>query len=60
MTSADIYEAIYLNNADTLMARAFRMAAGCPLVRRPGRVIVRSERYRDIAECFENRKRVRI
>ena len=58
MTPADIYELVYLNNADTLVAWAFRKAVGCQQPRRQGRVSVKSERYRDVRECFENRERV--
>ena len=46
----DIFEAIYLSSADTLMADAFRKAAGLPPKRRPGERIahVRKSSYADI------------
>lgn len=43
---------------DTSMADAMLKALGAARKRRPGRV--EYDRFRDVRECFENRKRVRL
>ena len=60
VTIADIVETIYLSNADTLMAWAFRRAVGCPAPAGRGGWSRRADadRYDGVGACFENRERV--
>lgn len=60
MTIAEIYEAVSLCNADTLMAYAFRQAVGCPQPRRRGRSSARVNRFADAERLMGQRYGVRM
>ena len=60
VTIADIVEAVYLCNADTLMAWAFRRAVGAPPLARPGAVAARVDRYGDVRRLMRQRYGVRM
>ena len=55
MTIADIYEAVYMCNADTLIAFAFRRAVGCPQPPRRGRAKAFVDRFADAEKLMKQR-----
>ena len=59
MNIADIYEAVYLCNADTLMAYAFRKAVGCPQHKPVAKLTARVDRYADAGRLMGQRHGVR-
>lgn len=60
MTLEEIRESVLRSNADTLIAWAFRQAVGAPQLAGCGRTFARVDRYKGLAECFANERRVLI